>query len=180
MERFFTSDTHFGHEKLVALRGFASAEEMDEGLIDNWNAAVGKNDIVYFLGDLSFSNTARTLQIVRRLNGSINWVLGNHDTKLAKNQELRSRFSSISVLREIKVDAQRLVLCHFPLMVCNRNHYGSFMLHGHSHGFLRHPHPMRLLDVGVDPQGLKPISYEDVHAALSKIEYTPLDQHRST
>jgi hypothetical protein len=32
----------------------------------------------------------------------------------------------------------------------NKAHYGSIMLHGHTHATLKYPEPMRILDVGVD------------------------------
>lgn len=41
---YFTSDLHFGHKNIIRFcdRPFASAEEMDERLIENWNAKVNK------------------------------------------------------------------------------------------------------------------------------------------
>lgn len=41
---FFTSDNHFGHEKVIQFDGrpFSSVEEMDTEMIRRWNAKVGK------------------------------------------------------------------------------------------------------------------------------------------
>ena len=40
---FFTSDTHFGHSKIIdyCKRPFSSIEEHDKTLIQNWNNVVG-------------------------------------------------------------------------------------------------------------------------------------------
>jgi calcineurin-like phosphoesterase family protein len=50
---WFTSDTHFGHNNILKFckRPWNTVEEMDEALINNWNAVVGTNDIVFHLGD---------------------------------------------------------------------------------------------------------------------------------
>lgn len=72
---FFTADTHFGSERTLTLsrRPFKTVEEMDETLINNWNSVVGKDDIVYHLGD--FGN----YEIVKRLNGKVTLIWGNYE-----------------------------------------------------------------------------------------------------
>ena len=61
VNRFVISDTHFGHtnswEKFKLsdgspLRPFSSTEEMDETMIERWNAKVKQQDTVYHLGDV--------------------------------------------------------------------------------------------------------------------------------
>lgn len=43
---YFTSDLHLGHRNILRLcdRPFASIEEMDEVLMDNWNRKVHRDD----------------------------------------------------------------------------------------------------------------------------------------
>jgi calcineurin-like phosphoesterase family protein len=185
---FFTADTHFGHRKAIGFenRAFESVEEMDEKLIENWNEAVGRGDTIYHLGDLSFSNAERTIEIVRRLNGQKHWIVGNHDKALAKKPDLARLFNTVGPLKEIKVDdpdaraggKQRIIMCHFPLLTWNCAHYGAWMLHGHSHGHMRYPVSMRIMDVGVDPNWLAPVSYENVKRFMADKEYVALDQHQ--
>ena len=52
---FFTADTHWGHRNIIRYcqRPFADVEEMNEALITNWNSTVGKDDIVFHLGDFA-------------------------------------------------------------------------------------------------------------------------------
>lgn len=68
---FVISDHHFGHQKIIDFesRPFASAEEMDDYMIRQWNAVVAKNDRVFHLGDFSFYNKEKTKAIVEQLNG---------------------------------------------------------------------------------------------------------------
>ena len=79
---FFTSDLHFGHENVIRFdnRPFDTVEEMDEEMIKRWNAKVGKGDIVYVLGDFIWkAATNEAVSIIRRLNGQIILIKGNHD-----------------------------------------------------------------------------------------------------
>jgi calcineurin-like phosphoesterase family protein len=63
MSAFVTADSHFGHAKSLSfiqpdgspLRPFDSVEEMDETMVERWNATVGKKDTIYHLGDVRFS-----------------------------------------------------------------------------------------------------------------------------
>jgi calcineurin-like phosphoesterase family protein len=89
---FFTADTHFGSERTLTLsrRPFKTVEEMDETLIDNWNSVVGKDDIVWHLGD--FGN----YEVVKRLNGKINLIWGNY--------ELNEFIKKYNIMESIKQD----------------------------------------------------------------------------
>src|SRR5687767_6574594 len=88
---FYTADSHWFHKLMVTRRGFSSVEEMNERLIENWNAVVKKGDRVYHLGDVSLGKPEPTAEILGRLNGTIYLVRGNHDSA-AENGKCRKRF----------------------------------------------------------------------------------------
>lgn len=96
---YFISDLHVGHTNVLSFdnRPFKSIEEHDEALIKNWNSVVGMDDDVYLLGDISWHNATKTIEIFNRLNGHIHLIKGNHDSRLLKNRELQSRFCEITV-----------------------------------------------------------------------------------
>ena len=60
---------------------------MNEALIASWNARVGKNDLVYHLGDFAWGDWR---PILERLNGDIILISGGHDKRWQKN--CRGRF----------------------------------------------------------------------------------------
>jgi calcineurin-like phosphoesterase family protein len=97
---FFTSDTHFGHAKIIkhSLRPFKSVEEMDEQLIKNWNGIVGPKDTVYHLGDFAWRGDASLY--LRRLNGNVCKIKGNHHTAAEK---IRSQFQWYKDVMEVKI-----------------------------------------------------------------------------
>lgn len=172
---FFTSDTHFGHDRMLDFRPFATTGEMDEALIANWNERVRKGDRVYHLGDFSFSNRARTAEIIGRLNGQIHLVKGNHDKMLDR---LSPMFASFQDYKTIKVGGQRIVLFHYAMRTWDMSHYGSWSLFGHSHGNLADDPNAFSMDVGVDPNGLAPVAFEEVRERMAAKVFVPVDHHR--
>ena len=80
---WFTSDQHFGHANIIKYcnRPFKSVEEMDAAMVERWNKTVGKDDMVWCLGDICLGDRSRLKDLVSSLNGRINLVMGNHDTK---------------------------------------------------------------------------------------------------
>lgn len=79
---FYTADLHLGYFPILhdTARPFASVEQMDRVLIDNWNARVGRDDTVYIVGDFSYNGGEAPTQYLSRLNGTLHLIRGNHDT----------------------------------------------------------------------------------------------------
>lgn len=78
---FLIGDCHFEHRNIIKYcnRPFDNVEEMTEGLIKNWNSVVGKNDIVYVVGDFALCGKQKIIEIGNQLNGRKRLILGNHD-----------------------------------------------------------------------------------------------------
>ena len=122
---YFISDLHFGHKNCLAFdnRPFKTIEEHDEYIIKVWNETVGIDDDVYILGDISWYNSTKTLEIFKQLNGRLHLIKGNHDTNVLKNPELRKLFVEITDYKELFIDKDTsVVLCHYPIP-CFKNHY---------------------------------------------------------
>lgn len=84
MKRYIIADLHFGHENIIKYenRPFANASEMDQELIGLWNSVVGKEDLVYVLGDFTLSRRKEIIDsLVSRLHGRKVLIMGNHDTR---------------------------------------------------------------------------------------------------
>lgn len=180
MTVFFSSDTHYGHAKIVKLaeRPFADIEAMDEAMIAKWNSVVQPGDLVYHLGDFSFHKPARATSIASRLQGQKYLVWGNHDGKrYRKESEFLAQWLWCKDLAEIDVQGQKIVLCHYAMKVWNKSHHGSWQLYGHSHGSLPDDPNALQLDVGVDCWDFTPVSFEQVAARMAKKNYKPVDHH---
>jgi calcineurin-like phosphoesterase family protein len=179
MTVWFTSDTHFGHSNVIEYsnRPYKSVEEMDEALIQNWNECVKPGDLIYHLGDFALSKTRAAVNIPARLNGQKYLVWGNHDKNLRKEKMFAGHWIWQKDLAEITVADQKIVLCHFAMLTWNKSHHGSWQLHGHSHGTLPVDQHSLRMDVGVDPCGMRPISFEEVREVMLKRDFRPVDHH---
>lgn len=147
---WFSSDFHYGHKNLVAgvtvwtdkreCRNFQTLEEHNATLVTNINKVVKENDVLYFLGDWSFGGVDNILAFRDKIKcRSIHLILGNHDKALYQKQKFlveSGKFLSISHIKNIKIEDQNIVLCHFPFRSWEKSGKGSWMLHGHCHGSL--------------------------------------------
>lgn len=153
MTTYLTSDTHWHHQRICDFTNrklFTNPEEHTEWLIDIWNKQVTKADKTYVLGDISFSHKYEEVaKVIKRLNGQKFMLKGNHD-----RSEILDKLKADNLIqnwwdyKEIKLGDTPACLFHFPISVWHRQHYGAYMLFGHSHG--SHDAKGKSLDVGLD------------------------------
>ena len=132
-------------------------DEMNESLIANHNAIVGKNDITIHAGDFCFGTKYWSDLIIKRLNGNHIFLKGSHDRWLP---------NSAKTMWRGHIEKQFIVVCHYAMRTWERSHYGSWQLYGHSHGTL--PPVGKQWDVGVDNNNFKPVSFEQLKEIMSK------------
>ena len=130
---FLVSDTHFGHkgvchftlnDGVTKLRPFDTPEEMDEFMVEAWNAKVRPNDKVYHLGDVVMHR--RSLSIMDRLNGDKVLIRGNHD--IFKDDDYRKYFRELRAYHVMN----GMILSHIPIHSESLGRFGV-NIHGHTH-----------------------------------------------
>lgn len=179
MSIYFTSDTHFGHSRIIEYcsRPFAHADEMDEALIQRWNDRVGDSDVIYHLGDFTLKSRGFARRIFARLSGHIK-VLGlpwHHDKgwvpKMPGTSDLYSAsghaveiLPPMLVIKAEGVPCGILTLSHYPMAEWEGAYHGAWHLHGHSHG--THRGSGALLDVGVDVHRYAPLALGELAGHL--------------
>ncbi|WP_286159165.1 metallophosphoesterase family protein [Methylobacterium sp. Leaf456] len=160
MTTYFTSDTHFGDPRILRIdrRPFPDLPSHDRALIEAWNAEIGPDDEVWHLGDFALGPPPeRVAEILASLHGRKHLIVGNNDGPATL---AAPGWASVAHYAEITVDERRLVLCHYAFRTWNGLGRGAINLHGHSHGRLKAI--PRQYDVGVDPQGLRPVTLERI------------------
>lgn len=178
-ENWFTSDTHFGHANVIKYsnRPYADTNEMDEALISNWNAKVKPHDNVFHTGDVFFCSKQRGIEILERLNGKITLIMGNHDRRIRRDESFKSKFANVVDYHELNINKQIIVMSHYPMLTWRNSGYGSWMLHGHSHGSMRYPFNGKIHDIGVDPNNYAPICFDELKAIMDAKPISVLDHH---
>lgn len=141
--KFFISDLHFGHEKILALdkRPVATVEENEQLITDRWNKAVTNSDIVYVLGDSSYYDYYTTIRIFKKLNGKKVFLRGNHDKWMnePENRSNRIKYHECLCIGDYLFGEHVTVsLCHYPLAVWDKQFTGGYHLYGHLH-LNKHP-----------------------------------------
>jgi calcineurin-like phosphoesterase family protein len=171
MTTFFTSDTHFGHSKVIEYcnRPWVDRFEMDAALIELWNATVRSKDEIWHLGDFAFfSNRREVSEILGVLNGRKYLVAGNHDhSSVRKASGWEAVFPMREEVYSHTVAGVELVLRHVPLQNAP---VSGIHLHGHKHGGkgLDNYHSASCLpncvDVGVDVDewGYRPVTLTQI------------------
>ena len=166
---FVTSDTHYWHHNVLKFepeaRPFSSVEEMNEVLVDRWNAVVTKRDLVWHLGDACFGRI-ENLEILNRLNGQKKLVLGNHDKHPASVY--------LKYFRDVQacVPYDKCVLTHIPIHPSQFYRFEA-NVHGHLHSREVMNYPgvgpdRRYINVSVEHTKLAPIEWADIRRMLNE------------
>ena len=167
---FLTSDTHFGHDRefLWGPRGFTSSQEHDEAVIKNWNETVSAEDTVYHLGDLMLGDNLYGIECVKRLNGHIKLIRGNHDTDARwKLYEKLPNVELVGWADVIKYKKYNFYLSHHPTLTSNLEKAPHLRMHlinlyGHTHQTSKFYQDMPyMFHVGLDSNNNKPILLDD-------------------
>jgi calcineurin-like phosphoesterase family protein len=174
---YFTSDTHYNHTNICRgvtrwtdaediTRDFKTLDQMNDRIVAGINTEVGENDILFHLGDWSFGGFESISKFRNRINcKNIHLILGNHDHHIERDREdIRRLFTSVNQYVELEVNKQHnFVLMHYPIMSWNKMNDGVIHLHGHVHlPPDRRIGKGKMMDVGVDGNGLDPISLNKV------------------
>lgn len=160
---WFSSDYHISHDNIIRFCGrpFKDVADMQQALIERHNSVVAPDDVVYLVGDTFWDKSDwspdSVTRFLRRLNGTIILLPGNHDDKT-----LRKYMGSISYERampEIEYGDASFVAFHYPMLSWPKSFHGSICVHGHTHSKQKHTVPdRRLVNVCVDAWDFYPAS----------------------
>lgn len=190
---WFTADQHFDHVNVMKFcdRPWNDVAMMNKALTDNWNEVVGKNDIVFLLGDFCWKRqTSSIKKKISELKGKMIYILlGNHDDpdQYKSIHDRRVQIISdtamvfISGIDEDKPSREHeIMISHFPLATWPHFMRGTINIHGHIHSGPRSkcevdvPGDDLILkkkltyDAGVDNNEYKPIEIREILKILEK------------
>jgi calcineurin-like phosphoesterase family protein len=160
---WFWGDPHFGHRNILKhepTRPFIDTEHMDNTIIENYNQTVGDGDIVFWLGDMFFTNAERTAYILNRLK--LDGKRNNHD-KQTDNWYRRKGFDPHKMYL-----FGGMMLTHHPMTpenLAKLKQYSPALLgnvHAHTHSATTDLDPSRWQCVSLEMVDYKPISWSNL------------------
>lgn len=189
MTTFFTSDTHFGHARIIELcnRPFKDVNHMNEIMIERWNNVVKPDDVVFHMGDVALGSIADSLPLVGRLNGHKFLVPGNHDRIFSgESEKKRERFypeymkvfqAILPECTSINLFGRSITLSHFPYQGDSQENdrhvdkrpvdNGLPLIHGHIHEKRRIEG--RMFNVGVDVNDFRPVHEDTIREWIDSL-----------
>ena len=116
--RYFTSDTHYGHENIIRFCGrpYSDVHEMNADLVRRAVGAVGATDELWHLGDVGLGRLDDSLPHLAEIAGEVTLVAGNHDRCHPSNGARSERF--VEVYRE-RCRPRELILTNTRLVLDN-------------------------------------------------------------
>lgn len=200
---FYERPPPLGHARIVELshRPFASIEEHDNALVENWTAKVKPDDIVWVLGDISVEGSYKhALTIMEQLPGRKRLVTGNHDRAWVGKGDFMRYYPEYAAVFEIvtpwaraTVDGLKVNLSHFPIIgdhteedrfdVYRLRKSDRPLLHGHTHAKEKvstvdysATNYVHQVHVGVDAWDYRPVSSHELFPLFLHDDYTMEDR----
>ena len=106
------------------------------------------------MGDFAFGYIEAQIKVLKRLNGSINFILGSHDkeppeaVEISNKEHWTASHKILGPMATVYVEKTEITLCHYSMRTWPKSHYGTWHLFGHSHNKLEGWG--KSFDVGVD------------------------------
>jgi len=172
--RYFTSDTHFAHHNIIRFcnRPFATVDDMDRKLIENWNATVKPEDTIYCTGDFAMRTPKH---FADQLKGKKILIIGNHDYR----NEVIQCFDEVHDYLQIEIAGNKIHLSHYPYKQ-NVGPYdkqflhkmmeddGNWLIHGHVHNSAPKI-VQKSINASVECWNYKPFSEKEVESIIEGI-----------
>ena len=167
-----SSLVHLNHTNIIKYepisRPFETVEEMNETIINNWNSVVKEEDTVFILGDLCMGKNTDAASLINRLKGKKILIRGNHDSSTRRKIYEKDCDIEIHDIYYLPYKGRYFVMCHFPiaseefLEMVRRDNSEVIMLYGHIHSNAPVGYVDGTFHVGVDTNGLRPVSIEEI------------------
>ena len=164
---YLISDLHLDHANIInyCSRPFVQfdVDKMNEVLVNNWNNTV-RNNVVYFLGDLSFGRDSRSADYwLEKLSGRVSFIRGNHErARNSKEYEI------------LECNRRRFLLAHDPDHLPVK--WDGWVIHGHKHNNEMKDYPFingkkKTINVSAELINYKPVSLNYIlNLGLDSIE----------
>lgn len=200
---FVTGCPHLNHNPswdtpIYKMRGYDSAQEMTDSIIENINERCRESDNLLVLGDFCLNTSWTEFQeLIWKIKPKI-WMLhGNHNSPWGKEFEnyclneygfklcvphdnWLGKVNVLGYYVELNWNKKFMVCNHYAYQIWNKSHHKSWSLVSHSHGTLPTILPEykngKQLDCGWDVHG-NPLDFNEISVIMNKKEVYNPDHH---
>lgn len=165
---WLTTDTHFGHDKMVQYCG--RPENHSELILENLKKAIGENDVLIHLGDVCIGNDEKWhTELANALPAGVKRVLilGNHDCK-STSWYLKHGWDFVCDSFSMTFLGKKLLFSHYP----NKSGDHELNIHGHFHNALVRLLKEEWVIEGEKERNQKDLSNRDERSRLLALEET--------
>lgn len=164
-EVYVAADLYLGYNNIIRRnnRPFMTVEEMNKLLLKNWNDTISSDDIVYFLGDISYGENAQTIDYwLKRLSGNIVFIKGDDDF----SEEIEFLLDYVTV----NVGDKHFCLVHNPADA--PEDFDGWIIHAHnySHDLQKHPfidRQRKTINISLEATDYRPVSFAEIEGIVS-------------
>lgn len=176
MAIWVTSDLHLNHPDIIksCRPQFSTTELHDEYVISRFNSVVGKDDLIYILGDVGFTPYIELKDKIKKLNGRKILILGNHDIL---NPQQYASMGFIEVINHPVYYSPNIILSHIPIQEALNNPW-VYNIHGHIHqGTLN---LKNYINVNIESSNFLPVNLKGLQQQIASFcrptRYEPFQQ----
>jgi calcineurin-like phosphoesterase family protein len=127
MRYWLTTDTHFGHEKLIEV--FGRPENFVALILDRMERTIKPEDVLIHLGDFCVTGDEKWHKLFREVVPGKHWlVLGNHDKK-SDTWYLERGWDFVGKRIWLEKFGKKMLFSHKPIADCGYD----INVHGHFH-----------------------------------------------
>ena len=183
MAVWFTSDLHFGHERLINGLRKQTVEENAQLIIKNWNDVVHKKDIVYLLGDVVMEEPKLVYPYLKQLKGQIYYIGGNHD-----DRKVCETIAAMGIPIMGCVEYKGYICTHIPIIQSEVKFFKG-NIHGHIHlattqnpDIINNPFdPInKYYNVNTEFHNYTPVSFEQINKFFEENKHLKNDTTQGT
>lgn len=163
MNRFVTSNLQLGRPSVIEKYGrpFENVDQMTSQIVKNWNSVVGKNDLVYHLGNFAWD--PKTAQdAISQLNGTIWFIPGEIDGAVLELNNKGMLLGSSIKPSIMPLEKMKVTISYWPLKEWPKKNEGFWSLIGHPLLEYKSDPKERVINVSTDLWGFKPQNLQHI------------------
>lgn len=167
-EVYVAADLYLGYNNIIRRnnRPFMNVEEMNKLLLKNWNDTICSDDIVYFLGDISYGESAKDIDYwLKRLSGNIVFIKGDDDF----SEDIEFLLDYVTV----DIGNRHFCLVHNPADAPEDFDGWTIHAHNYSHDLQKHPfidRERKTINISLEATEYRPVSFTEIEGIVSWAE----------